>query len=321
MVLYALGTASCAFVTEMWQLIAFRIVASLGIGGEWAAGSAMVAEVVPEESARRGRRLVVHLRAARPVPRHFRERRGRGRLVCPRSGHVLAIRAVVRSAARRASLSSCACSSTSPSAGPRPPPTAAPARVREIFAPDMRARTVSALIVTFVALITWWTCNAFIQALANSARGCGSRHARPRCRRHRGAQTALDQDSPPLSSTGADSSARCSPFRSPSSSAAAPCTPSTSPARRAALLATFGLDLPSETRLLHVLLHRPHGVRRLRQLHVLSTRALPDAPAVHRQRLLLQHRPRRDGGRRLCGRRHRQIPPMATPPSSCARCS
>ena len=49
MLLYALGTASCAFVTEMWQLIIFRIVASLGIGGEWAAGSAMVAEVVPED--------------------------------------------------------------------------------------------------------------------------------------------------------------------------------------------------------------------------------------------------------------------------------
>ena len=49
MLLYALGTAACAFVTEMWQLIIFRIIASLGIGGEWAAGSAMVAEVVPEE--------------------------------------------------------------------------------------------------------------------------------------------------------------------------------------------------------------------------------------------------------------------------------
>ena len=45
MLLYAVGTASCAFVTEMWQLIIFRIVASLGIGGEWAAGSAMVAEM------------------------------------------------------------------------------------------------------------------------------------------------------------------------------------------------------------------------------------------------------------------------------------
>ena len=33
--------------------------------------------------------------------------------------------------------------------------------------------------------------------------------------------------------------------------------PSISPASALALLATFGLDLPSETRLLHVLLHRP----------------------------------------------------------------
>src|SRR5690606_38458932 len=49
--------------------------------------------------------------------------------------------------------------------------TAKPARVREIFAPEIRARTISALIVTLVALITWWTCNAFIQALANSLAG------------------------------------------------------------------------------------------------------------------------------------------------------
>jgi hypothetical protein len=49
--------------------------------------------------------------------------------------------------------------------------TAAPARVREIFAPGMRKRTVSALIVTFVALITWWTCNAFIQSLVNTLAG------------------------------------------------------------------------------------------------------------------------------------------------------
>jgi hypothetical protein len=48
---------------------------------------------------------------------------------------------------------------------------AAPARLREIFAPGVRARTASALIVTLVALITWWTCNAFLQALANSLAG------------------------------------------------------------------------------------------------------------------------------------------------------
>jgi MFS family permease len=49
MLLYALGTAACAAATNIWMLLAFRIVASIGIGGEWAAGASMVAEVVPEK--------------------------------------------------------------------------------------------------------------------------------------------------------------------------------------------------------------------------------------------------------------------------------
>ncbi len=48
MLVYALGTALCAAAPNIWALVAFRVVASLGIGGEWAAGAAMVAEVVPE---------------------------------------------------------------------------------------------------------------------------------------------------------------------------------------------------------------------------------------------------------------------------------
>src|SRR4051794_21565827 len=43
MLIYALGTAACAFAPNLWVLLLFRIVASLGIGGEWAAGAAMVA--------------------------------------------------------------------------------------------------------------------------------------------------------------------------------------------------------------------------------------------------------------------------------------
>src|SRR5205085_6701448 len=48
MSMYAVGTAACAAAPNMAVLVLFRIVASLGIGGEWAAGAAMVAEVVPE---------------------------------------------------------------------------------------------------------------------------------------------------------------------------------------------------------------------------------------------------------------------------------
>ena len=49
MLLYSIGTAACAFAPNIWVLLVCRIVSSLGIGGEWAAGAAMVAEVVPEK--------------------------------------------------------------------------------------------------------------------------------------------------------------------------------------------------------------------------------------------------------------------------------
>src|SRR4029077_7868519 len=48
MLLYAVGTAACAFAPNIWVLMLFRFISSLGIGGEWAAGAAMVGEVIPE---------------------------------------------------------------------------------------------------------------------------------------------------------------------------------------------------------------------------------------------------------------------------------
>jgi MFS family permease len=43
---YALFTGLAFFATQWWHLLIFRFVAALGIGGEWAAGSALVAEVL-----------------------------------------------------------------------------------------------------------------------------------------------------------------------------------------------------------------------------------------------------------------------------------
>jgi SHS family sialic acid transporter-like MFS transporter len=42
---FALFTGLCAFVTEAWQFAALRFVASLGMGGEWALGVALVNEI------------------------------------------------------------------------------------------------------------------------------------------------------------------------------------------------------------------------------------------------------------------------------------
>jgi MFS family permease len=46
--------------------------------------------------------------------------------------------------------------------------SAAPARLREIFAPELRPRTISALVVAIIALIAWWSCNAFIPVVATT---------------------------------------------------------------------------------------------------------------------------------------------------------
>jgi MFS family permease len=42
---YAIFTGMCAFVTEAWQFAALRFIASLGMGGEWSLGVALVNEL------------------------------------------------------------------------------------------------------------------------------------------------------------------------------------------------------------------------------------------------------------------------------------
>jgi MFS family permease len=49
-VTYALFGALCGFANEAWQVAALRFVASLGMGGEWALGIALVMEVWPNQS-------------------------------------------------------------------------------------------------------------------------------------------------------------------------------------------------------------------------------------------------------------------------------
>jgi MFS family permease len=43
---YAIFTGMAFFATQWWHLLIFRFVAALGIGGEWAAGSALVSETL-----------------------------------------------------------------------------------------------------------------------------------------------------------------------------------------------------------------------------------------------------------------------------------
>jgi MFS family permease len=170
MVLYAIGTASCAFVTDIWQLIACRLIASLGIGGEWAAGSAMVAEVVPEESrveagallytsAPFGLFLATFVNSEIAGGWFAHDPASSWRYVLMFGLLPAAVAFVVRMFVKE------------PEKWQSAAATAPPARLREIFAPEIRPRTISALIVTLIALITWWGCNAFIPAVANGLAG------------------------------------------------------------------------------------------------------------------------------------------------------
>jgi MFS transporter, SHS family, sialic acid transporter len=47
---YAVFTGACGFASEAWHIAALRFVASLGMGGEWALGVALVTELWPDRS-------------------------------------------------------------------------------------------------------------------------------------------------------------------------------------------------------------------------------------------------------------------------------
>ena len=48
--MYSLFTCLTAFVQDWWQVVALRLLVALGVGGEWAVASAMVAEVFPPKA-------------------------------------------------------------------------------------------------------------------------------------------------------------------------------------------------------------------------------------------------------------------------------
>ncbi|MBS1707511.1 MAG: MFS transporter [Armatimonadetes bacterium] len=165
MALYALGTAACAFAPNIGFLVLCRIVASLGIGGEWAAGAAMVAEVVPEKRRVEAGALLytsapMGLFLATFVTHEVQGVRMAG---SPETawrtvflfGLVPAVVAfVVRFFVKE------------PEKWKGVADRAASARIADLFTPEFRRITLSGLGVALVALIMWWACNAFIPQVA-----------------------------------------------------------------------------------------------------------------------------------------------------------
>ena len=165
MSMYAIGTALCAIAPNMTFLIIFRIIASLGIGGEWAAGASMVAEVVPERrrveagallytSAPMGLFLATYVTywiqgvafPARPeVAWRYVFLFG----LVP-AGIAFLVRLFIKEPERWKK------------AGGTIAPT-----IAELFTPGLRTITLSGFGMALVALIAWWSCNAFIGTVAS----------------------------------------------------------------------------------------------------------------------------------------------------------
>ena len=165
--LYAVGTALCAAATNIWQLIAFRTIASLGIGGEWGIGAALVAEAVPQN-----KRVAAGVILQSSSPLGIVLASGVNYLIAgvwfadsPQTSWryvflaglapvilALLIRIFVRESSQW----------TAAAAREHPPSP------RELFDPDIRKLTISGAGVAVTAVISWWACNAFVPLLGST---------------------------------------------------------------------------------------------------------------------------------------------------------
>jgi MFS family permease len=165
MALYAVGTALCAFAPNLLVLGLFRLVAALGIGGEWAAGAAMVAETVPERRRLEAGALLytsapiglflatfvnfqiagVWFKSTPEVSWRYVFLSG----LIP-AAFALLVRIFVKEPERWKAAAA----------------TAQHPAIRELFDDRHRAYTLSGFFMAVTALITWWSCNAFIPVVS-----------------------------------------------------------------------------------------------------------------------------------------------------------
>lgn len=169
MAMYALGTALCSVAPNMGVLIVCRIIAALGIGGEWAAGAAMVAEIVPEKrrveagallytSAPLGLFLAMFVdhSISGTILKGSPETSWRFVFLCGLVPAAVAflVRVWVKEPDRWKSVS-----------------TTAHPRIKELFSPELWRLTRSGLSMAVIALLLWWTNNAFMPSVASGLAG------------------------------------------------------------------------------------------------------------------------------------------------------
>jgi MFS family permease len=171
MLTYSLSTAACAFAPNIETLAFFRFLASLGIGGEWAAGAALVAETMPKEKRVLGGALLYTSAPAGLFLATFVNDLFTRQLDDLASNPSLSWRVVFLTGLVPAIVAvAIRWRVKEPEGfhgGNQP-------RIAALFTPELKRRTWSGLSMALVALITWWSCSAFIPVVAaHLANGSG----------------------------------------------------------------------------------------------------------------------------------------------------
>lgn len=164
MLTYSLATAACAFAPNLPTLAVFRFIASFGIGGEWAAGAALVAETLPAKKRVLGGALLYTSAPMGLFLATFVNDLFTRKLNVIASNPTLSWRVVFLTGLIPAVVAMLIRLKVKESEAWSP--EAKPA-LAELFSPEHRERTRSGLLMAIVALITWWSCSAFIPVVAS----------------------------------------------------------------------------------------------------------------------------------------------------------
>ena len=165
MMTYALATAACAFAPNIYVLAVFRFVAALGIGGEWAAGASLVAETMPKEKRVLGGALLYTSAPAGLFLATFVTDFFTRKFDAIASDPSMSWRAVFLTGLVPAAVAIAIRWKVREPEGWKP---AEEVRIAELFSPELRRFTISGLCMAIVALVTWWSCSAFIPVVASS---------------------------------------------------------------------------------------------------------------------------------------------------------
>jgi MFS family permease len=161
MLVYSFATAGCALSQNIWMLVVFRVIASLGIGGEWAAGAALVAETVLENkrvpagmllysSSPFGILLATFVSDLFQHKLQFEQPDTAWRLIFLTGLVPAAVAFAIRLKVKEPQMWK---------------PCAESGLVRDLFSPTLRRRTIGGLAMSVIALLGWWSCFAFLPLL------------------------------------------------------------------------------------------------------------------------------------------------------------